>query len=94
MNIKEITARAKAAARLTRNLSIETRNGVLMQFAYNLRSAEQKIIAANQHDELPRMNSGQPFIKHDLGVVVDGASSILPFAFVDAAGRFNLDDFL
>lgn len=57
MNIKEITARAKAAARLTRNLSIETRNGVLMQFACNLRSAEQKIIAANQIDlENARLN--------------------------------------
>ena len=26
--------------------------------------------------------------------MVDGASSILPFAFVDAAGRFHLDDLL
>ena len=74
MNIKEITARAKAAARLTRNLSIETRNGVLMQFACNLRSAEQKIIAANQIDlENARLNGVQEQFQVLVGDLSDQA---------------------
>lgn len=50
MNIKDITARAKAAARITKNLSLDIRNGVLLQFAANLRNHADQIISANQMD--------------------------------------------
>ena len=89
MNTKEITARAKAAARLTRNLSIETRDGVLMQFACNLRSAEQKIIAANQIDlENARLNGVQEHFQvlvGDLSDQAEGRYDIITANIVAAA---------
>lgn len=50
MNIEDITTRSKAAAKITRTLSIETRNKVLMQFAQNLRTDMNSILQANEAD--------------------------------------------
>ncbi|MGM9941149.1 MAG: glutamate-5-semialdehyde dehydrogenase [Bulleidia sp.] len=50
MNIEEITTRSKAAAKITRTLSAETRNTVLMQFAQNLRDDMDEILNANLQD--------------------------------------------
>ena len=50
MNIAEITSRARSAARITKNLTLEKRNGVLQKFAENLRNSKEQIIAANQID--------------------------------------------
>lgn len=50
MNIERITARAKAAAKITRNLSTDIRNGVLLQFASNLRQQKEAILSANAID--------------------------------------------
>ena len=58
MNIERITARAKAAAKITRNLSTDIRNGVLLQFASNLRQQKEAILSANAIDLAAAEKSG------------------------------------
>ena len=58
MNIERITVRAKAAAKITRNLSTDIRNGVLLQFASNLRQQKEAILSANAIDLAAAEKSG------------------------------------
>lgn len=58
MNIQDITARARAASRITRTLDIETRNAILTCFAKNLRNSTDAILAANEKDLLRAEQSG------------------------------------
>ena len=88
MNIAEITSRARSAARITKNLTLEKRNGVLQKFAENLRNSKEQIIAANQIDLSNARKSGmkESFLDrlkltdHSIEAIASGVEQVITLA--------------